>query len=196
MDPHQLGATVSDMTLTPRQRILNAALMLITERGLSGVTMTALAKAAGVSRQTLYNNFPDVESVVAEMVSQHNSEALQQLDASLHMCPTPSDKVIYLARHFAALGGHGHASQIEHGLSAVAQSQLADYEEAVNGRIQATLEEGMRSGEFRGDLVPGTDSVLLHFLFKGAQTASAQAPDEATAIAQTTAHTALAALSG
>lgn len=195
MDPHQHHPDVVDPAMAPRQRIIHAALGLIIEHGLGGVTMTALAKAAGVSRQTLYNNFPDVGSVVVEAVSQHNTEALKQLDASLELCPTPGDKVVHLVRHFVALGTHGDGQQIELGLSAAAQSQLAAYEESVNERIQSTLLEGVQSGEFRPDLDPATDTTLIHALLKGAQTAASRQPQSATVIAQTAVRTVLAALS-
>jgi AcrR family transcriptional regulator len=41
-------------------RIIDAALSLIGERGLGEVTMVEVARRAGVARQTLYNHYPDV----------------------------------------------------------------------------------------------------------------------------------------
>ncbi|MCB0916117.1 MAG: TetR/AcrR family transcriptional regulator [Actinobacteria bacterium] len=194
MEPqHQHPATV-DPDLAPRQRIVQAAILLIAEHGFSGVSMTTLAKAAGVSRQTVYNNFADVDSVVAAAVNDHNAEALKQLDTSLRLCPTAVDQLVHFARHFADLGAHGHGQQFEHGLSAGTRTQLAAYEEAIDDRIRSTLLDGVASGEFRTDVDPATDPVLIHGLLKGAQAAAFQRPDEAALIAQTAARTALKAL--
>ncbi len=180
--------------MSAKQRITHAAIVLITEHGLSGVSMSTLAKTANVSRQTLYNNYPDVDSVVADAITAHNQEALKQLDTSLSLCPTPQDKVAHLVHHFAALGAHGHAQQIEHGLSAAAQAQLADYNTAVNDRIQTTITEGIKTGDFRPDLNPITDTTLIHSLLEGIQKATSQDPNDGAAIVQTGTRTVLAAL--
>ena len=44
--------------------IIEVALGLISEKGMSEVSMSELAKQAGVSRRTLYNYFPDVGQVI------------------------------------------------------------------------------------------------------------------------------------
>lgn len=48
-----------------RDRIYTAAIELIRERGYGAVTMTDIAKAAGVARASVFNHFPaDRKSVV------------------------------------------------------------------------------------------------------------------------------------
>ena len=49
-------------------RIAVTALEIVSAAGLSGLTMSAIAKQAGISRQTLYRYFPDTESVLAAAV--------------------------------------------------------------------------------------------------------------------------------
>ena len=48
----------------PVDRITAAALTLVAERGMSGVTMSAVAAEAGVARQTVYNHFSDVDAII------------------------------------------------------------------------------------------------------------------------------------
>ena len=45
-------------------RMLDAAATLIATRGIDGLTVTALAKAAGVSRPTVYRSWPGVDEIV------------------------------------------------------------------------------------------------------------------------------------
>ena len=54
-------------------RIVEAALQVIDQAGFSGVTMSSVAARAGVTRQTIYNYFPDVESIVARALTEHSA---------------------------------------------------------------------------------------------------------------------------
>lgn len=180
--------------MSAKERIQHAAVVLISQQGLSGVTMSSLAKAAGVSRQTLYNNYPDVDSVVADAVDTHNQESLQHLDDSLALCSTPGDRLTQLVRHFAAIGAHGHTGQWELGLSAAARKHLSTYEAAIHDRIGATVVAGVTNGEFRSDLDPETDTALVFALLKGVQDQASTKPENAAAVVATGTRTLRAAL--
>ncbi|GAA4602290.1 hypothetical protein GCM10023195_06800 [Actinoallomurus liliacearum] len=47
-----------------REAILDTTADLVAEHGLTGVTMSGIAKDAGIGRATLYKYFPDVESIL------------------------------------------------------------------------------------------------------------------------------------
>ena len=64
-------------------RIIHAALTLIAHEGLGAVTMRSIAESAGISRQTLYNHYPDIDSIVAGALRRHNEESIQLLESSL-----------------------------------------------------------------------------------------------------------------
>ncbi|MFC9793541.1 TetR family transcriptional regulator [Streptomyces sp. NPDC127584] len=51
-----------------RERVLDAAHRLVADDGWSGLRMTSVARAAGVSRQTLYNEFGAKEAVGGALV--------------------------------------------------------------------------------------------------------------------------------
>ena len=53
-----------------RQRILQAARMIIIDKGIDGLTTRGLAKAAGVTAPTLYNLIGGKEEIVRLMISQ------------------------------------------------------------------------------------------------------------------------------
>jgi AcrR family transcriptional regulator len=194
MEQHHGQADSTAAGRSPRERIIHAALTLVSENGLDRVSMTDLAKAAGVSRQTLYNHYSDVGSVVADAISQHDAEALEQLTTSLSVCPTPRDALIQLVHHFAALGSQGHYYELEHALSAEAQEHLATYETAIRDLIRATLAEGVQSGTFRSDLDPTTDTALVYSLLTGVTEASARDPERVNAVVQSASRTIQAAV--
>src|SRR5262245_6857021 len=49
---------------SPREELLRAATMLLAEKGLSGLTMDAVAERAGFSAATLYRHFEDRDKLV------------------------------------------------------------------------------------------------------------------------------------
>lgn len=53
---------------SPKDEFLHAAMLLLTERGLSGLTMEAVAERAGLSTATLYRTFADRETLVREVL--------------------------------------------------------------------------------------------------------------------------------
>jgi AcrR family transcriptional regulator len=67
-----------------REATINATAALVAEHGLTGVTMSRIAKDTGIGRATLYKYFPDVESILRawheRQIDQHLTELLQVRD--------------------------------------------------------------------------------------------------------------------
>ena len=164
-------------------RIIAAALALIGERGLRGVTMSEIADVAGIARQTLYNHYRDVESIVAEATERHGQESIELLERTLGIADGPPNKLEQLVRHVAAMGGHGHqVLDLQDGLPAEARAALALYDDALNNHIRAILAAGMQAGLFRLDLSPDLDSVLVRRLLDGVVELVTRSPDESARI--------------
>ena len=167
-------------------RIIEAALTLIAQEGLGGVTMLAIAEAASVARQTLYNYYPDIDTIVAEAIRRHNRESIELLEASLRVVDRPEDKLEQLVRHVVSIGAHAqHTQGFQHGLSADARATLGAYDELIVRRVGEILAEGQRSGVFRSDLVPEVDAVLIQQMLNGLLELGARAPDQAANTATT-----------
>jgi AcrR family transcriptional regulator len=176
-------------------RIIAATLQLIAEDGLGSLTMMQIAEAAGVARQTLYNHYPDIDSIVADALGRHNRESIEMLEAAMRVVDRPGDKLEQLVRHSVSVGAHAHhAPGIEHGLSAGARATLREYDDALDGRIRGVLEDGKESGSFRADLSPDVDAVLIRHMLDGLAAQAAAAPDDAAAIAVAGSRTVLAAV--
>ncbi|TDC49508.1 TetR/AcrR family transcriptional regulator [Actinomadura sp. KC345] len=66
-----------------RESLLDAAAGLLVERGYRGVRMQDVAAAAGVSRQTVYNEFGDKWGLAQAVVIRDNERYLDGIDAVL-----------------------------------------------------------------------------------------------------------------
>lgn len=149
---------------TPAEdRIIEATLGLIAERGLGGVSMTAVAEAAGVSRQTVYNHHPNVDNIVTAAIEVHEKQARTQLEQLLATAPGAPAKLDLLIRHGLAIAAHGHAfGPTNAGLSAASQVHLQRYREAHVGLIADVLVAGITEDSFRADLQPQIAARLIH----------------------------------
>jgi AcrR family transcriptional regulator len=194
-----MGSTTStdlpDDSTTTDDRIIHATLTLISEHGLGAVTMSRVADVAGVARQTLYNHYGDIDSIVAAAIDQHNRESIDLLEAALQIAESPTDKIEQMVRHFVMVGSHAHhASDFGGGLSADVRVRLDIYKEAVEQHIRDILDDGQQTGDFRPDLTPEIDTILTRAILDGLHELAADTPEQASRIATTGTRTILAAL--
>lgn len=67
-----------------REDLLDAAADLLSRHGSHGLRMTDVASAAGVSRQTVYNEFGSKESLIDAVVLHTTAEFLEGCDERMH----------------------------------------------------------------------------------------------------------------
>jgi AcrR family transcriptional regulator len=63
-----------------REQLLDAALSVILEQGYSGVSIEAVARAAGVTRPVVYDHFRNLGRLLQALVEREEHYALQQLE--------------------------------------------------------------------------------------------------------------------
>jgi AcrR family transcriptional regulator len=176
-------------------RIIHATLTLISEHGLGAVTMSRVADTAGIARQTLYNHYDDIDTIVATAIDRHNRESIDLLGTALQMAESPTGKIEQMVRHFVMVGSHArHTFDFGTGLSADTRVILDTYNDAVEQHVRGILEEGRRSGDFRPNIAPEIDTVLIRALLEGLYELAADIPEQASRIVTTGTRTILAAL--
>lgn len=148
--------TIADHRATTRHRIIEGGMASLREQGLTGTTMTAIAERAGISRPTLYKHFPDVDHIMAAIVTEQFAHLRARLDAELEADWPAIRKVEYLVRlHVRAYASEpdrmGQGS-LEAGMSPVVHDavrrELADH----HALIVTILREGEADGSFRSDI--------------------------------------------
>ena len=145
-----------------RERIIEATLRLIADRGFAGVTMRAVAETAGIARQTLYNHFPDIDSIVAETIEAHRIESLDALRSVLATIESPVARLEHLVRQSAAAAVHHHpVAGFQHGLATEMQATLLRHDTELLSIIEETLRAGIVTGDFRPDLDVSRDAQLV-----------------------------------
>ncbi|MFC4913309.1 TetR/AcrR family transcriptional regulator [Actinomadura gamaensis] len=97
------AAAVRDGGRSLREHLVAAAGRLIAERGTAGLTVRAIARAAGVADGVLYNHFADKDELLAEAWHAH----VRAIEDGLPPLPRPGEGT--LADGLRAQIGHGLA---------------------------------------------------------------------------------------
>jgi AcrR family transcriptional regulator len=63
-----------------REQLIDAALSVILEHGYGGVSIEAIARAAGVTRPVVYDHFPNLPLLLHALVKREERYSLEQLD--------------------------------------------------------------------------------------------------------------------
>jgi AcrR family transcriptional regulator len=178
-----------------KQRIIEATLALIGERGLNDVTMIDVARTAGLARQTLYNHYPDIDSIVADALTRHNRDSVQQLKAAVAVVDPPVAKMEQLVRYIAQISTHhGHTIAVDHSLAPHHRAALDEFGHALDALVAEIITEGQADRSFRADLDLKVDAALVRRLLIGVSELVAAAPEDAAKITATATCTVLAAL--
>jgi len=143
---------------------------LLIESGGAGLSMSALAQAAGISRPTLYRYYPDMDSVlvgVAELISQHDeafaSQVLAESDPRRQL-RTFIDAVTDPAAH-----GHLSAVELQAALPPEGRRLLNAHEDRARGLLADILRRGVKDGYFAADVDPDADARFVFGLTQQAQ---------------------------
>jgi AcrR family transcriptional regulator len=167
-----------------REATINATAALIAEHGLTGVTMSQIAKDTGIGRATLYKYFPDVESILRawheRQIDQHLKELLEvrdqttgaaeRLEAVLTAYATA---ISHRRAHDDDLAGMLHRG--EH--TAAAHQRLREF-------LRDLIADAAAAGAVRQDVPAG--ELTLYCLHALAAAASMHGPAAAERLVQTT----------
>jgi AcrR family transcriptional regulator len=74
-----------------REQLLDAALSVILDQGYSGVSIEAIARAAGVTRPVVYDHFPNLARLLYALIEREELYALEQIE---NIVPAELDDVV------------------------------------------------------------------------------------------------------
>lgn len=153
-----------------RESIAQTAMALLIEGGGAGLSMSALAQAAGISRPTLYRYYPDMESVlvgVAELVCRHDEAFAAEISAE----PDPRRQLRAFIDAVTDPVAHGHLSavELEGALPPEGRRLLHAHEDRARELLAGILERGVQAGYFSPELDPSIDARFIFGLSQQAQ---------------------------
>lgn len=134
-----------------REATLDAAAALVAEYGITGVTMSQIAKESGIGRATLYKYFPDIESILAAWHERHITGHLRLLAEISEQATSPSDRLEAVLRTYATIAQEHRcssdlASLLHRGEHVVrAQHQLHQF-------VADLISQAAQRGEARDDI--------------------------------------------
>ncbi len=131
-----------------RDAILDATFELLRAQGASGVTIDAIAEAAGVGRQTIYRWWPTKGAVVAEAMVRGARLIVPPRDTGSF----PRDLTDFLADSFAGLQDPGFRRALRQLVSAAVHDEhvaevLDEFTAQRRAALRALLERGVASGD-------------------------------------------------
>ena len=134
-----------------RDATLDATAALVDERGLTGLTMSEIARRSGIGRATLYKYFPDVESILAAWHERQISEHLRQLEA-VSAAAAPAERLEAVLRAYVARSGQrrGHGDELAATLHR--SEHVARAHAHLDEFITALISEAAARGEVRDDI--------------------------------------------
>ncbi len=161
-----------------RDAILDTAWALVTEHGLTSVTMSQIAEEAGIGRATLYKYFPDVEAILLAWHERQIASHLEYLAQVRERAGDTRERLEAVLEAYALISherfSHKHpgpklAALLHRGVHVTgAQQQVHDM-------IRNLLIESAETGDVRDDVAPDElASYCLHAL-----TAASSLPSKA-----------------
>lgn len=177
-----------------RERIIDATLTLVGEHGMAGVTMVAVAQAAGVARATLYNHYPDVPSILTDAAAVHNEQAIDGLRHALAVVSSPPQAIEQLVRYIGSISRDGHTLTTHHTFPPELRGRLATFDTELEHQIEQALTDGIAAGDFRPGLDTGVTATLLRHALTGVSELVAATPERTAHIVDHAATALLAAI--
>ncbi len=91
--PKIIGSTLAEHRAHVRNKLFAALSRLMAESGFDSVSLADIAAAAGVGRTSVYNHFPDKESLLIAFIEHETSHFVAELTAALAQVAGPQEQL-------------------------------------------------------------------------------------------------------
>ena len=173
--PKLWSQTIDSHRQAVREATLDTAAALVAEHGLASVTMSHIAKMAGIGRATLYKYFPDVEAILTAWHERQVGNHLHQLTAIRDGEGDAGERLEAVLNAYALISRVHHNAELATLLHRGAH--VVHAQKHLNGLVSQLLAEGMKQGNIRKDVAPKELAIFcLHAL-----TAAGNLPSKAAA---------------
>jgi AcrR family transcriptional regulator len=166
--PKLWNETIEAHRRAVRDAILETTAALVSEHGLTSVTMSQIAEKTGIGRATLYKYFPDVEAILLAWHERQITSHLEYLAEVRDRSGDAGERLEAVLEAYALLSherySHEHpgpelAALLHRGVHVTGAQQQ------VHGMIKDLLIEAAETGDVRDDVAPEElASYCLHAL--------------------------------
>lgn len=167
--PKVWAATIEEHRRQVRDAVLDATAQLVTEHGLTGVTMSQVAQSSGIGRATLYKHFPNLEAILTAWHERQVGRHLHELAEVGGRPGRAIERLEAVLESFATSRRNEHGGDVS---AALHQSEhVARAEAHLSGFVAGLIAEAAAAGDVRDDVAAEELAVFcLHSL--GAAAAS------------------------
>lgn len=169
------------------QRIAAVAIAELSRTGLAGVTMGDLARAAGVSRQTIYNTYGNREEVLRDAIRLAITDGITRLHAGWLDAGTLADKIDVFYKigpldWFDMIQSAPDAADLIAGLNAAGSTELAEGSVRWKTELSGMFEDHAAALAAQG-LTPADAADLLYASSYSAKVSAVTRPQLVTRLA-------------
>jgi len=152
--PKLWNQTIDAHRQAVREAILDTTWTLVTEHGLTSVTMSQIAETVGIGRATLYKYFPDVNAILFAWHERQITAHLQQLTDIRDQADDAHRRLEAVLEAYALIAHQRRRHGIELGALLHGDEQIAQAQQHLHGFIRDLLAEGAKTGDLRDDIPP------------------------------------------
>ncbi|PKM31819.1 MAG: TetR family transcriptional regulator [Gammaproteobacteria bacterium HGW-Gammaproteobacteria-11] len=162
--PYRLTKTRVERDQALREHILDCALEQVTEGGFTALTMSALAKAAGIATGSLYRHFPGKGALAAEVFVRATRVEIDTLKAQFFSKGNAAQRLRLGLAQF--VGRAWQSRQLAHALIAEPLDPEVDHERlryraAYADLFAKLIQQGNEDGSFEVSNIPVTAACLV-----------------------------------
>ncbi|MGC9219880.1 MAG: TetR/AcrR family transcriptional regulator [Solirubrobacteraceae bacterium] len=151
--------TLDEHRTVQRDHILTVAFELLKERGMTTMSMSAVAARAGISRATLYHYFPDMDALLSAWVGREIGASVTEMVRSARAIPDPLARIEQIVTAQTSIfSSSDHRLSAEHfeseAGSPTVRSEVANQMAPLRELLAETLDEAHAAGLLRAELEP------------------------------------------
>ena len=163
----QWDSAVINYKSNQQARIIDTLAELILKDGLIGLNMAKLARSSGLARQTLYNYFPDIESVLISYANTKTMYLDTQIRELLSIIDDPSEKLdAFVGGLVMTLPDQAPFSVLEMCVRQRLDTDTRFPVKLISSLLSEILQEGVQNGIFRKEVLQENFSIsLVRMLF-------------------------------
>jgi AcrR family transcriptional regulator len=142
-------------------RLLAVAEREFGAKGLEGARVDDIAKAAGVTKQLVYNYYRSKDELFASLLDEASAQAMSEMvELKIDHLDPPQALRAFLNCHFdqyrrfPLLGLTVMEENLQHGMHISARNKFPELVPQLVGKLKSTLERGAASGDFRAGIDP------------------------------------------
>ena len=184
--PKIIGASLAEHRSNVRARLFGALSQLMEQSGFDAIGLADIAKSAGVGRTSVYNHFPDKETLLIGFIEHETSNFVAELNAALEDVQDPQEQLrvyvreqIQLKRTYHLAPGPDLRSVVSRATLLRLRDHVTQVEEVLRGILTTGIAQGRLPRQDLDAVVPLINSCL------SSRTVPEDGPERDRAIAAT-----------